>query len=76
MKEEDYNYLISSLQAEAMALNDKIIRLQDALISNKRIAGVQRGILIEQQMPAMKEYAQALSLRIEDLQQQRKNNLA
>lgn len=75
MKEEDYNYLISSLQAEVMALNDKIIRLQDALISNKRITGVQRGILVEQQMPAMKEYAQALSLRIEDLQQ-RKNNLA
>lgn len=75
MKEADYNYLISSLQAEVMALNDKIIRLQDALISNKRITGVQRGILVEQQMPAMKEYAQALSLRIEDLQQ-RKNNLA
>lgn len=75
MKEADYNYLIASLQAEVMALNDKIIRLQDALISNKRITGVQRGILSEQQLPAMKEYAQALSLRIEDLQQ-RKNNLA
>lgn len=75
MTEADYNYLIASLQAELITLNSKIIRLQDALVNNKQISSVQRGILSEQQLPAMKEYAQALSLRIEDLQQ-RKNNLA
>lgn len=75
MKLADYNYLIASWQAELITLNSKIIRLQDALVNNKQISSVQRGILSEQQLPAMKEYAQALSLRIEDLQQ-RKNNLA
>lgn len=75
MKLEDYNYLIASLQAELIDLNSKIIRLQDALVDNKQITATQQSLLAEQQLPAMKEYAQALSLRIEDLQQ-RKNNLA
>lgn len=69
MKLEDYNYLIASLQAELIDLNSKIIRLQDALVDNKQITATQQSLLAEEQLPAMKDYAHALTLRIEDLKQ-------
>lgn len=67
MKLEDYNYLIASLQVELINLNSKIIRLQDTLVYNKQITATQQSLLTEEQLPAMKDYARVLNLRIEAL---------
>lgn len=67
MKLEDYNYLIASLQVELINLNSKIIRLQDTLVDNKQITATQQSLLTEEQLPAMKDYARVLNLRIEAL---------
>lgn len=67
MKLEDYNYLIASLQVELINLNSKIARLQDTLVYNKQITATQQSLLTEEQLPAMKDYARVLNLRIEAL---------
>lgn len=67
MRLEDYNYLIASLQVELIDLNSKIARLQDTLVDNKQITATQLSLLTEEQLPAMKDYAQVLNLRIEAL---------